>query len=152
MCIRDRSGNMEDTYRLPSVLSPWDRGCSCPNPLKIPLEWLGTRNADLGYATVTAATQGYSTPSSCEVTAGAMWSPGLLLKILAAAGAETVSTTCSACTCCGPVGVWTVSYTHLRAHETPEHLVCRLLLEKKKKNDRSGLIVVRVKGYDTVSK
>ena len=27
-----------------------------------------------------------------------------------------------------------VSYTHLRAHETPEHLVCRLLLEKKKHN------------------
>ena len=26
-----------------------------------------------------------------------------------------------------------VSYTHLRAHETPEHLVCRLLLEKNKK-------------------
>ena len=25
-----------------------------------------------------------------------------------------------------------VSSTHLRAHETPEHLVCRLLLEKKK--------------------
>eukprot|EP00658_Telonema_sp_P-2_P071083 TRINITY_DN60401_c0_g2_i1.p1 TRINITY_DN60401_c0_g2~~TRINITY_DN60401_c0_g2_i1.p1 ORF type:complete len:648 (+),score=252.42 TRINITY_DN60401_c0_g2_i1:151-2094(+) len=30
----------------------------------------------------------------------------------------------------------TVSYTHLRAHETPEHLVCRLLLEKKKKNKK----------------
>eukprot|EP00658_Telonema_sp_P-2_P035120 TRINITY_DN25589_c0_g1_i1.p1 TRINITY_DN25589_c0_g1~~TRINITY_DN25589_c0_g1_i1.p1 ORF type:complete len:193 (-),score=54.16 TRINITY_DN25589_c0_g1_i1:36-614(-) len=29
----------------------------------------------------------------------------------------------------------TVSYTHLRAHETPEHLVCRLLLEKKKKEE-----------------
>ena len=27
-----------------------------------------------------------------------------------------------------------VSYTHLRAHETREDLVCRLLLEKKKKN------------------
>ena len=26
-----------------------------------------------------------------------------------------------------------VSYTHLRAHETTEHLVCRRLLEKKKK-------------------
>src|SRR5678816_1893251 len=26
-------------------------------------------------------------------------------------------------------------YTHLRAHETPEHLVCRLLLEKKKKKN-----------------
>src|SRR5678816_938416 len=24
---------------------------------------------------------------------------------------------------------WAVSYTHLRAHETPEHLVCRLLVE-----------------------
>eukprot|EP00658_Telonema_sp_P-2_P029912 TRINITY_DN22681_c0_g1_i2.p1 TRINITY_DN22681_c0_g1~~TRINITY_DN22681_c0_g1_i2.p1 ORF type:complete len:428 (-),score=112.39 TRINITY_DN22681_c0_g1_i2:40-1323(-) len=34
-----------------------------------------------------------------------------------------------------------VSYTHLRAHETPEHLVCRLLLEKKKK-------IVRIKKYD----
>ena len=26
-----------------------------------------------------------------------------------------------------------VSYTHLRAHETKANLVCRLLLEKKKK-------------------
>eukprot|EP00658_Telonema_sp_P-2_P074595 TRINITY_DN63867_c0_g1_i1.p3 TRINITY_DN63867_c0_g1~~TRINITY_DN63867_c0_g1_i1.p3 ORF type:complete len:107 (+),score=28.89 TRINITY_DN63867_c0_g1_i1:227-547(+) len=30
-----------------------------------------------------------------------------------------------------------VSYTHLRAHETPEHLVCRLLLEKKKKKSKN---------------
>src|SRR5678816_1832444 len=30
------------------------------------------------------------------------------------------------------IGYAPVSYTHLRAHETPEHLVCRLLLEKKK--------------------
>eukprot|EP00658_Telonema_sp_P-2_P041034 TRINITY_DN29347_c0_g1_i2.p1 TRINITY_DN29347_c0_g1~~TRINITY_DN29347_c0_g1_i2.p1 ORF type:complete len:356 (-),score=64.94 TRINITY_DN29347_c0_g1_i2:72-1139(-) len=29
-----------------------------------------------------------------------------------------------------------VSYTHLRAHETPEHLVCRLLLEKKKNTQK----------------
>src|SRR5678815_5256547 len=28
----------------------------------------------------------------------------------------------------GTRGEETVSYTHLRAHETPEHLVCRLLL------------------------
>src|SRR5678815_4582375 len=27
----------------------------------------------------------------------------------------------------GGAGLWPVSYTHLRAHETPEHLVCRLL-------------------------
>src|SRR5665647_3793641 len=31
------------------------------------------------------------------------------------------------CTCVS------VSYTHLRAHETDSYLVCRLLLEKKKK-------------------
>ena len=30
-------------------------------------------------------------------------------------------------------GVSSVSYTHLRAHETVLDLVCRLLLEKKKK-------------------
>ena len=29
-------------------------------------------------------------------------------------------------------GITSVSYTHLRAHETREDLVCRLLLEKKK--------------------
>src|SRR5674536_68330 len=29
-----------------------------------------------------------------------------------------------------PVPAHAVSYTHLRAHETPEHLVCRLLLDK----------------------
>ena len=33
-------------------------------------------------------------------------------------------------------GVTAVSYTHLRAHETPEHLVCRLLLEKKKQHKK----------------
>ena len=32
------------------------------------------------------------------------------------------------------IGVYTVSYTHLRAHETVLDLVCRLLLEKKKQN------------------
>eukprot|EP00658_Telonema_sp_P-2_P044461 TRINITY_DN32360_c0_g1_i1.p1 TRINITY_DN32360_c0_g1~~TRINITY_DN32360_c0_g1_i1.p1 ORF type:complete len:177 (+),score=39.06 TRINITY_DN32360_c0_g1_i1:3-533(+) len=35
----------------------------------------------------------------------------------------------------GAFDIATVSYTHLRAHETPEHLVCRLLLEKKKKSN-----------------
>jgi len=34
-------------------------------------------------------------------------------------------------------GMGTVSYTHLRAHETVLDLVCRLLLEKKKKNKQN---------------
>src|SRR5665811_1590208 len=32
----------------------------------------------------------------------------------------------------GHENIWSVSYTHLRAHETVLDLVCRLLLEKKK--------------------
>src|SRR5680860_1708746 len=34
-----------------------------------------------------------------------------------------------------------VSYTHLRAHETDSYLVCRLLLEKKKKNNKIRRII-----------
>src|SRR5450759_4795876 len=34
-----------------------------------------------------------------------------------------------------PCGQKAVSYTHLRAHETRHDLVCRLLLEKKKKKN-----------------
>ena len=37
-----------------------------------------------------------------------------------------------------------VSYTHLRAHETVLDLVCRLLLEKKKKNDTKHTIRTRL--------
>src|SRR5680860_1842415 len=33
-----------------------------------------------------------------------------------------------------------VSYTHLRAHETDSYLVCRLLLEKKKKKQTTNKI------------
>ena len=33
-----------------------------------------------------------------------------------------------------PDVLYAVSYTHLRAHETKANLVCRLLLEKKKKS------------------
>src|SRR5665648_1121717 len=34
-----------------------------------------------------------------------------------------------------------VSYTHLRAHETRHDLVCRLLLEKKKKKQTNDALV-----------
>eukprot|EP00658_Telonema_sp_P-2_P005466 TRINITY_DN12038_c0_g1_i2.p1 TRINITY_DN12038_c0_g1~~TRINITY_DN12038_c0_g1_i2.p1 ORF type:complete len:721 (+),score=30.31 TRINITY_DN12038_c0_g1_i2:134-2296(+) len=42
------------------------------------------------------------------------------------------------------VGLKAVSYTHLRAHETPEHLVCRLLLEKKKKKNKKKTIIQNI--------
>ena len=35
--------------------------------------------------------------------------------------------------------VMSVSYTHLRAHETDSYLVCRLLLEKKQKTTRAAM-------------
>ena len=41
-----------------------------------------------------------------------------------------------------------VSYTHLRAHETPEHLVCRLLLEKKKRNQQKRISPLRSRSND----
>eukprot|EP00658_Telonema_sp_P-2_P022572 TRINITY_DN19020_c0_g1_i1.p1 TRINITY_DN19020_c0_g1~~TRINITY_DN19020_c0_g1_i1.p1 ORF type:complete len:107 (+),score=27.57 TRINITY_DN19020_c0_g1_i1:36-356(+) len=44
-----------------------------------------------------------------------------------------------------------VSYTHLRAHETPEHLVCRLLLEKKKKK-QTHMTYVQNNKHKIVSK
>ena len=45
-----------------------------------------------------------------------VWSPPSVIKKLETSGA--------------------VSYTHLRAHETVLDLVCRLLLEKKKKSQK----------------
>src|SRR5674536_301982 len=44
-----------------------------------------------------------------------------------------------------------VSYTHLRAHETPEHLVCRLLLEKKKK-EQTYQTITHQTGQKTIEK
>ena len=36
-----------------------------------------------------------------------------------------------------------VSYTHLRAHETDSYLVCRLLLEKKKKIKNKKIFIMK---------
>ena len=43
-----------------------------------------------------------------------------------------------------------VSYTHLRAHETPEHLVCRLLLEKKNNITYNPTIAYHVPSPNTL--
>eukprot|EP00825_Cyclidium_porcatum_P004223 TRINITY_DN11964_c0_g1_i2.p2 TRINITY_DN11964_c0_g1~~TRINITY_DN11964_c0_g1_i2.p2 ORF type:complete len:117 (-),score=12.83 TRINITY_DN11964_c0_g1_i2:6-356(-) len=46
----------------------------------------------------------------------------------------------------------TVSYTHLRAHETRHDLVCRLLLEKKKKRTCVKKKEAQRKKFQSVSK
>src|SRR5665647_3800631 len=40
-----------------------------------------------------------------------------------------------------PKRIASVSYTHLRAHETDSYLVCRLLLEKKKQDQTESNII-----------
>ena len=47
---------------------------------------------------------------------------------------DTVFIGLAAAAVIGVAGAMSVSYTHLRAHETVLDLVCRLLLEKKKNN------------------
>src|SRR5450756_35958 len=48
-------------------------------------------------------------------------------------------------------GPQTVSYTHLRAHETRHDLVCRLLLEKKKNNiPKDGYFIYNQYSKDTI--
>src|SRR5678816_2773462 len=62
----------------------------------------------------------------CFLTSGAAVSIPVLLLTWKLLGWEWMMIRLCASVALGPV-----SYTHLRAHETPEHLVCRLLLEKK---------------------
>eukprot|EP00831_Metopus_contortus_P042463 TRINITY_DN33660_c0_g1_i1.p2 TRINITY_DN33660_c0_g1~~TRINITY_DN33660_c0_g1_i1.p2 ORF type:complete len:119 (+),score=2.06 TRINITY_DN33660_c0_g1_i1:148-504(+) len=45
----------------------------------------------------------------------------------------------------------TVSYTHLRAHETSLHLVCRLLLEKKNTQNHAAYLYILLTLYKTTS-
>src|SRR5678815_6033014 len=51
------------------------------------------------------------------------WGTGRPLRLVTAAVLATVLSMVLA----APADTQPVSYTHLRAHETPEHLVCRLL-------------------------
>ena len=56
--------------------------------------------------------------------------PGFMIKKTKLRGIDSEGMLCSA------KELGTVSYTHLRAHETVLDLVCRLLLEKKKKTNK----------------
>ena len=47
------------------------------------------------------------------------------------------------------IALGAVSYTHLRAHETDSYLVCRLLLEKKKKEDDAKHLLYKIWLLDT---
>eukprot|EP00658_Telonema_sp_P-2_P025395 TRINITY_DN20225_c0_g2_i3.p1 TRINITY_DN20225_c0_g2~~TRINITY_DN20225_c0_g2_i3.p1 ORF type:complete len:445 (-),score=63.27 TRINITY_DN20225_c0_g2_i3:54-1388(-) len=82
--------------------------------------------------------QQYTTPSppQSSSTSAAMMAATIACRRLAACvvGDEYERTQVFTCSILSHVSrPKPVSYTHLRAHETPEHLVCRLLLEKKKK-------------------
>src|SRR5680860_1793006 len=70
-------------------------------------------------AIITIATHADTLPRSTKATSAAE------IRSLSAKGSRNVPSTV--------VWLLPVSYTHLRAHETDSYLVCRLLLEKKKK-------------------
>src|SRR5680860_359539 len=87
-----------------------------PPQLGLPLHWMGHLHDDTTLALLYSAADVTVVPSRQDN--------------LPQSGTE-------AQTCGCPVvafNVTAVSYTHLRAHETDSYLVCRLLLEKKKKN------------------
>eukprot|EP00657_Telonema_sp_P-1_P009391 TRINITY_DN3572_c0_g1_i5.p1 TRINITY_DN3572_c0_g1~~TRINITY_DN3572_c0_g1_i5.p1 ORF type:complete len:105 (+),score=58.66 TRINITY_DN3572_c0_g1_i5:109-423(+) len=74
-----------------------------------------------------AASDVYKRQNEYETSVYTEWSEWIL---------ETIGTTIMGMKAnCRVVSYWNlpVSYTHLRAHETVLDLVCRLLLEKKKK-------------------
>eukprot|EP00658_Telonema_sp_P-2_P021783 TRINITY_DN18686_c0_g2_i5.p2 TRINITY_DN18686_c0_g2~~TRINITY_DN18686_c0_g2_i5.p2 ORF type:complete len:108 (-),score=33.13 TRINITY_DN18686_c0_g2_i5:55-378(-) len=95
-----------------------------------PLFLFFPRRIGLAVCNGTTSTSPYVSPT--PISSSAVSSLGMNLS----AATKRISV------CASPVNTitrWiipvTVSYTHLRAHETPEHLVCRLLLEKKKKKN-----------------
>ena len=72
--------------------------------------------------------------NTLEQNTGALWVPGTSMLVTSDQESETYKWLGMAPAMREWVGgrvAKAVSYTHLRAHETPEHLVCRLLLEKK---------------------
>src|SRR5678815_3165969 len=73
-----------------------------------------------------------SIPASCTITTGASGNHTLSARRMDLAGTMIWTPTTAGFSLSNGAQVYNpVSYTHLRAHETPEHLVCRLLLEKK---------------------
>src|SRR5665647_939413 len=70
-----------------------------------------------------------SKPETCQTCQGKG-------QVVHAQGFFMVQTTCPHCRGAGKAIKDPVSYTHLRAHETDSYLVCRLLLEKKKKEEQ----------------
>ena len=72
-------------------------------------------------------------PTSTDTLVGRATTDTLTNKTLTAPVISTISNT-GTLTLPTSTDTFAFSYTHLRAHETKANLVCRLLLEKKKKN------------------
>eukprot|EP00658_Telonema_sp_P-2_P003913 TRINITY_DN11462_c0_g1_i3.p1 TRINITY_DN11462_c0_g1~~TRINITY_DN11462_c0_g1_i3.p1 ORF type:complete len:599 (-),score=98.92 TRINITY_DN11462_c0_g1_i3:69-1865(-) len=75
----------------------------------------------------------YNAPSIIQTPALVGGSSSVGWRVVVAGGKTTLTSSSLPATTSPLQYPMSVSYTHLRAHETPEHLVCRLLLEKKKK-------------------
>src|SRR5450756_1346484 len=102
------------------ILDPSVLNTSPPSPSS----WLGAKSRS------TSGTDGTRSGSSLSVPCSSPAAYRLLRFIM-----------CSLSSQFSPYGLHAVSYTHLRAHETRHDLVCRLLLEKKKKKIKNKIII-----------
>src|SRR5678815_4260188 len=87
-------------------------------------------NSDYGTAADTLSSRDTArTPLRCGRGSSASWQPILPPSIITSPFERRVKRLRAYINGSLSLESAAVSYTHLRAHETPEHLVCRLLLE-----------------------
>src|SRR5659263_155884 len=149
-CALSESGARSEGSE-PAVMLRTSSGDGCvPSPGRPPVRTARTSAATWSHASwgsVAAATWGRSTETiECETTWRTVWgsvawnqasrlpAKSSWLRLSRGSG---VTSRCERWITCSLVrrgSSMAVSYTHLRAHETRHDLVCRLLLEKKKKN------------------
>src|SRR5678815_4368659 len=127
MCIRDRLVGQLDGHRVGLVAFAGRAAPMCPltpdhSFFTTVLSTVDTRSAGRGGSRVGEAIK--------TAVRGFPAGSGAKLIVLITDGDDQDPYSEDAAKLARDAGIKTVSYTHLRAHETPEQLVCRLLLEK----------------------
>eukprot|EP00658_Telonema_sp_P-2_P015218 TRINITY_DN15850_c0_g1_i1.p1 TRINITY_DN15850_c0_g1~~TRINITY_DN15850_c0_g1_i1.p1 ORF type:complete len:154 (+),score=13.44 TRINITY_DN15850_c0_g1_i1:150-611(+) len=152
MCIRDSPCTVHDAvahFKIQTKLGyapTVGSGCICPilmsqsvsHTCSTNWRWCDTRMSPPSHcrsAVTRAPSESRSRKlvgSSSTMTCGAPHTAAASTTQLLQSPGPGCNSRRSSCEILNLVTLVPVSYTHLRAHETPEHLVCRLLLEKKK--------------------
>ena len=113
----DRSAAASDGYKRQGMARV-TVGAATPTVVAVTVSGVGA-NATVGQTVGLSATAQFSDGTASDITTQASW--------------DSSNTAVATVSQSGSVNFVAVSYTHLRAHETVLDLVCRLLLEKKKR-------------------